>query len=636
MGGVLRALARVPAWTWVSALLGLILIALDLVSRPVSVPGATALTSATAVLRRVGAGTDDPGESRAVRLPHIWDDESPPWEGDAQYHLGWPQGLEPTSQRIGLYLPRVGARFRVLLNDEVFVEQNWHTVDYVDTSVVPWFFEVPEKLLLPNPKDNRLVVEVRGQLLRKSGLSAPVLGPYELVQQRYERVYWWQVYATWMVAACSLMLGVLTGLLWLHGRERVFGLLAAACFSWSVRLGLTPLVDPRMPFELWFYLHKLSFTAYCGFLYLFLWDLFDVRARWARHLVVALLCIGPFWLAATTWVANYNLYRIWTGTIAAVSVVTLTMMFMRARWGLDNNQRLMVVVGLVTLITGVRDFGVVQLGWPGDGDLRWMTPGSLVFMLTLAWVMVQRATSYVQKVGELNRDLELKVREKESELRLAFEQIREAERTQVLESERRRLTRDMHDGLGSQLVQTLNMVRSGADVDARQVESMINHALEELRMTLDSLEPMEGDLPAILGTLRRRIAPALEAARIELEWEVEEVPAITDRGARLESRGVMHLFRCLQEVFANIIKHARASRVTVRTWTQEGRPMLSVTDNGVGLGPGYREGGRGLSNIRLRATEIGAHVRFGDAAPGTTVEFAFSATATTGMDMSSP
>jgi len=267
---------------------------------------------------------------------------------------------------------------------------------------------------------------------------------------------------------------------------------------------------------------------------------------------------------------------------------------------------------------------VVQLNFPGDGDLRWMTPGSLVFMLTLGWVLVQRTSSYLQQIGSLNQDLEQRVREKESELRSAFELLRDAERRQVLEEERKRLTRDMHDGLGSQLVQTLNVVRTAERTDPAVVAGMLNHALEELRMTLDSLEPLEGDLPAILGTLRRRIAPALEAAGIELEWQVEEVPAVTVHGKGMESRGVMHLFRCLQEVFANILKHADASRVTVRTWEEEGRAMLSVTDNGTGMGEGFRDGGRGLNNIRLRAAEIGATVRFDDAKPGTRVLFRFA------------
>ncbi len=617
---MLAALGRVQAWAWVAAVLGIILVWLVVVSQPQPIPGTFTIESAEVVL--VNSPDQPP---KTVQLPHIWDDERPPWHGDALYALQWPRTLaSDPAHPVALYLPRIGARFRVWLNGKLVDEGAWDTPGYVDTSVVPHLVTLPSDLLRPDAGDNRLIIEVRGQLLRKSGLSAPSIGPREAMTARFERVFWWQVSATWMVAACSTLLAILSGLMWVQGRERVFALLAAASVAWALRLVLTPTVNPHMPFELWFYLHKLSFTLYCGFLYLFLWDLFDFRQGVARKVVVLLLWVGPIWLAVTTLTENYNLYRIWTGVLAAVSAVTMIAMFRRARWGLDGNQRLMVVVGVVTVITGMRDFLVVQLNFPGDGDLRWMTPGSLVFMLTLGWVLVQRTSSYLNQIGTLNRDLEMRVREKESELRSAFDQLRDAERRQVLDDERKRLTRDMHDGLGSQLVQTLNVVRTTERADPVVVAGMLNHALEELRMTLDSLEPLEGDLPAILGTLRRRISPALEAAGIELDWQVEEVPPITVHGQNMESRGVMHLFRCLQEVFANILKHAGASRVTVRTWEEDGRALLSVQDNGKGLGEGFRAGGRGLNNIRLRAAEIGATVRFDDAAPGTCVQFRFA------------
>ncbi|MGA0570975.1 ATP-binding protein [Variovorax sp. VNK109] len=613
---------QVPAWAWVGALLTLVLGGLVLVSLPPQLPGAVAIVEAVAQL-------DEPTTvpPRAVKLPHIWDDERPPWEGTGRYAIAWPPQLseaDHAAQPLAVYLPRVGSRFRVWLNDRLIAENSWDDPGYVDTSVMPHMVTLPAELLAKDARQNRLVVEVRGTLLRKSGLSPLVIGPKDVVETRFKKIYWWQVQATWMVAACSVLLALLSGLIWLQARERVFALLAAASTAWAIRLALTPLVEPNMPFELWFYLHKLSFTVYCGFLYLFLWELFDFRQGFARRLVVGLLWVGPVWLGVTTLTGNYNMYRIWTAVLAVISIITLVLMFRRARWGLDGDQRLMVVVGIVTLVTGVRDFLVVQLNFPGDGDLRWMTTGSLVFMLTLAWVMVQRTSSYMQQIGQLNQDLEQRVRDREQELHHAFDQLREAERRQVLEDERQRLTRDMHDGLGSQLVQTLNLVRGGTKTDSAAVEAMLTHALEELRMTLDSMEPLEGDLPAILGTLRRRIGPALEAAGIELVWQVEELAPITVRGEPMDSRGVMHLFRCLQEVFANIVKHAGATQVTVRTWMDGATALMSVTDNGRGLGAGSREGGRGMSNIRLRAAELGGTVTFSDTRPGTCVVFSFS------------
>jgi signal transduction histidine kinase len=617
MRRLLGLLNRVEAWAWVGLLLALALLALTWVSMPQPVPGAVLIDRAEVVGPQGLSAAP-----KSVSLPHVWDDETPRWHGDARYEVAWPAGLaidRTGATPLAIYFPRIGARFRVWVNGILVDEAFWATPGYVDTSVVPHRVDIPSALLRARGDENRLVIEVRGQLLRKSGLSPFNIGPRDAMETRYQRTYWWQVHLTWMLVACSVLLALLAGLIWLQSRERAFGLLAAGSAAWAVRLALSPLVHPSLSFEWWFYLHKLSYTFYCGFIYLFLWDLFDHRQGRLRILGTSLLWLGPVWLAVTTLSENYDLYRVWTGWLAVVAIIALTLMFHRARWGLDGNQRLLLVAGLVTVICGVRDFGVVQLGWPGDADLRWMPLGSLVFMLTLASVMVQRIARYVQQINQLNQTLEHRVRQKETELHAAFDRLREAERRQVLEDERRRLTRDMHDGLGSQLVQTLNLVRSSGQIDPDAVCSMLHHALEDLRMTLDSLEPLDGDLPAILGTLRRRIAPALEAAEIELDWQVQEVPPI----AGLESRGVMHLFRCLQEVFANIIQHAHARHVCVRTWAEGGRAMLSVSDDGRGLGEGFRDGGRGVSNIRMRAGAIGASIRFEDCHPGTRVQFRF-------------
>jgi signal transduction histidine kinase len=249
----------------------------------------------------------------------------------------------------------------------------------------------------------------------------------------------------------------------------------------------------------------------------------------------------------------------------------------------------------------------------------------------MAGVMVRRTGDAMAQVERLNRELARQVAEREAEFHVVYERLREAEHQQVREAERRRITRDMHDGLGSQLVQTLNLVRhAGQALDQATVERMLHHALEDLRLTLDSLEPMEGDLPTILGTLRQRLAPALAAAGIELDWQVQEVPAV----AGLEAQGVMHLFRCLQEVFANVVKHAGARQVAVRTWDEAGKVCLSITDDGIGFDePPDRPlagAGRGIRNIRLRVAELGGEVLFDGAKPGTSVVFRFAARAPAG------
>lgn len=628
-----QAVLRTPAYLWAALLLGLLLVGLALVTRVSGVPGAIAVGQAQVVL----AGQPW-AEAETVPLPHVWDDTQRRWAGEAHYRLSLPDALRDSAFTdevgLGVLLPRVGVRFRVLFNGEELAEQGWRRGEgYSDAGVHAHFLVLRPSLMATNWADNRLEVQLKGQALRISGLSPVWVGPRDALLQRHQWLHWWQVSLTWIVAAASFMLGLLSLLIWSKSAERLFGLLAGGLLVLAVRLWLsTPLFLPG-PFLAWDYVHKLTFTLYCGFTYLFLSELFNFRQSMVRQVVWLMMLAGPVWLGVLAWTQHYQLYRLWTGVIVLVCVLSLVMVIHRARWGLDVQQRLMVVVGVATMITGLRDYLVVQLGFPGDVDIRWMTPGSLVMMFAMGGVLLQRTALSLENVGRQNAELARQVGEREQEFHSVYERLRAVENQRVLEAERRRLTRDMHDGLGSQLVQTLNLVRSSAEhIDRAAVAGMLNHALEELRMTLDSLEPMEGDLTTILGTLRQRIGPALQAAHIELDWQVEEVPAVPG----LEARGVMHLFRCLQEVFANVVKHAHASRVTVRTWAAGGRVHLSVTDNGVGLAGApdlaFASGGRGISNIRMRASELGAEVVFSGAWPGTCVAFSFAAASAADID----
>lgn len=621
---LLDRLHRAPAHFWAGVLLVLLLSLLGLLTHNSHIPGAVLVQSA----RLLPQGADGP-EGDAVVLPHEWAPEKRNRGGESHYRLSLPTSLRDdvaSDRHLSVLLPRVGVRFRLLFNGHELAAQGWYRGEgYFDTGVRAQVIDLPRSLFSLRWEDNRLDIGVQGQALRISGLAPVWIGPSRLLHGRQAWLSWWQVSLTWMACASAIMLGLMSLILWVKSSERLLGFLAGGMLALSVRLWLSTPVFLPGPFLAWDYLHKLSFTWYCGFMYLFMSELFEFRQGTVRKIVNAMMLIGPLWLAVQVWALDYRMYRVWTGFIAVVCVLSMLKIIHRARWGMDASQRMVVVVCAAALVTGLRDFLVVQVGLPGDADIRWMTAGSLVLMYAMGWVLVRRTARSMEQFEQLNAELALKVREREAELRRVFDQLRVVENQRVLEAERRRLTRDMHDGLGSQLVQALNLVHSRCCLDeGASVAAMLTQALEELRMTLDSLEPMDGDLPTILGTLRQRIAPTLEAAHIELDWQVEDVPAVPG----LEVRGVMHLFRCLQEVFANVIKHARASRVTVRTWERGGRVYLSAADNGLGLNGGEggagRSGGRGIANIRMRASEIGAEVLFSAAHPGTCVTFSFA------------
>jgi len=619
-----RGRRETPVWIWVGLILLGLLAALFWVSQPQSLPGVFDIRQADISLPL------DPGQPpRHVRLPHILDDEGPAWWDRVEYRLTWPEELEYETRetvRLALLLPRVGTRFRVLLNAQEIFQVGWHAPagETVVATAQPHFVSLPASLLAADPRANRLIVEVKARVLERSGLSVVHIGDHDRLFQRHRMLSLWQVTGAWIMSATSLLIGALALFLWRALRERLFLLIALASLAHMARTALLVMVEPPLTYEMLFFAHRVMFGVYVGFFVLTVEELFGGRLRWVRVGSWFVIGVTPLWIAWVIWTQDYNHTRYWAGLLTLFAAVSLAaaVFDMIRRGTFRHHQRLVILVALFTLATGVRDFLVIQLNFPGDGDMRWISVGGSALILTMGWVLVDRATAWTRTVHRLNDTLAQTVAQREAELRSAFERLQVIERQRAVEEERRRLMREMHDGLGSQLVQTLNLVRnSDGHVDRDAVATMLAHALDELRLTLDTFEPMDGDLPAILGTLRRRLGSALEAAGIELRWEVQDVPPLE----ALDSRGVMHLFRCLQEIFANVVKHAQAHRITVSTWLRDDQVVLTIEDDGVGLPPAEqrRQEGRGLRNILTRAAKLGASVRFYDAHPGTGIEFAF-------------
>ena len=135
----------------------------------------------------------------------------------------------------------------------------------------------------------------------------------------------------------------------------------------------------------------------------------------------------------------------------------------------------------------------------------------------------------------------------------------------------------MHDGLGSSLLGALRMVERGR-LDEAELTQILQGCIDDLKLTIDSMEPVETDLLLLLGTLRFRLQPRLESTGIKLHWDVHDVPPLV----WLDQRHALHILRVLQEAFTNIIKHADATEATVSTSVVGGdnaKALRSVFDS---------------------------------------------------------
>jgi signal transduction histidine kinase len=171
-------------------------------------------------------------------------------------------------------------------------------------------------------------------------------------------------------------------------------------------------------------------------------------------------------------------------------------------------------------------------------------------------------------------------------------------------TERQRIMSDIHDTVGSQLVGVLSLVRAQAPY--AQLETHTAEALQGLRIAIDAIQPVNGNLAAVLATLRHRLQPSLNAAGVTLVWRVDDLPRL----AGLSPQKIQHIQRIVMEAFSNVIQHSGASKVLVRAQLSHGtfdQPhiRICIADNGVGL-PAALSAGQGLANMRVRAEAIGA------------------------------
>lgn len=273
---------------------------------------------------------------------------------------------------------------------------------------------------------------------------------------------------------------------------------------------------------------------------------------------------------------------------------------------------------LLTTVLSVYD-AALQNNWVSPEGVYINPYGIIGLFVMFTYIMYKRYVGAMGEVEQVNASLAQRLQIREAELAISYERLRDVEHRETISQERQRLTQDMHDGLGSSLVTALRVVESGRMSDA-ELGDVLKGCIDDLKLTLDSMESVEADLLLLLATLRFRLGPRLSAAGIILKWEVTDLPKLD----WIDQRNALHILRILQEAFANILKHTKATEIRVHTaiaGSAEGMGVVvSIEDNGQGFDVDTAlagSSGRGLHNQRRRAQSINSKASWTSSAAGT-------------------
>lgn len=241
---------------------------------------------------------------------------------------------------------------------------------------------------------------------------------------------------------------------------------------------------------------------------------------------------------------------------------------------------------------------------------------NIVAFLIFMHIIFRRYVAANAEVKQVNSSLQLKLQEREDALLESHQRLREIAHRQTLSDERQRLMQDMHDGMGSSLRTALLAIERG-HIEPLMVAEVLKDCIDDLKLAIDSMEPVQADLLLLLATLRFRLGPRLESAGIVLRWEISNVPPMD----WIDPTNALHILRILQEAFTNIIKHTQATEIRVITGVENGSVLVKIIDNGSGFSPAKSRSttGKGLSNQMRRAESIGAEIRWASGDAGTSV-----------------
>jgi PAS domain S-box-containing protein len=265
-----------------------------------------------------------------------------------------------------------------------------------------------------------------------------------------------------------------------------------------------------------------------------------------------------------------------------------------------------------------------------DGSYRWFRARALPIRDDEKIVKWYGTCSDIQD----SKLLEKSIRDSASELeRMVDRRTDELRRLSIRlmtmqDQERRRLARDLHDGLGQELavakmVLDKMMLQKSAQPAAEewtQASSIVDRAIQQVRTMSHLLHPPLLDEVGLLSALSWYVEGLTKRSGIEISLEVEprDFP-------RLSADVETAVFRIVQEALTNVFRHSEATKVRITLTQKEENIVVAVRDDGKGVDKRITElqpdsVGVGIGGMKQRAREFGGELRLTNAHPGTLVE----------------
>lgn len=293
----------------------------------------------------------------------------------------------------------------------------------------------------------------------------------------------------------------------------------------------------------------------------------------------------------------------------------------------------LIVIVILASVLPLLGYSLFDMPFWTANDQLYVTLISLLVLLTIFLSILVQTVSFLStqtmrmKIKQISNHQPIRVDSDEDQLLLHLsEKMRSltrqvqlidnqdlVKREAIVEGERKRIARDLHDTVSQELFAT-SMILSGLASNLSTipketlqeqlvlVKDMIESAQRDLRILLLHLRPSELEGKTLVegfDVILREVSDK-SSIQVHFQHEVEELPKLIEE----------HLFRIAQEIISNTLRHAKAKQLDVYLIQKETELQLKMTDDGIGFQ--QEDDGElsyGLQNIRERVEDMAGTIK---------------------------
>lgn len=566
------------------------------------------------------------GTEQSVRLPYLLPGDAA-GSGPAVFALSFERPAGARNEAWSVEVPRFVNRIEIAVNGNTILDSLRHPPANRPDRNMPEIAVIPAVLL--DDGANQLTIRLHAWGPVAGFLDHVYAGPDEALRPAYDRrILLFQTLPV-VVSAWQAILAVLLGVMWFKRRhEPAYGVLAAAMALGALQAFVAAPVAPSAYARLnAMLITSAPLEAACVLIFV----ITHLGLRCPRYYLA--IFIPGLLTAAGALLGGPELARqmfLFAGTPTVIlSVVLICLVLAHAAIMRGDGVAMLLGSAVTVILTFVVHDLLSALNLIAD-PIRVARLSFSVLLVALGIGLTWRFAKALNEVDSFAGRMVTLVREAEDRLRASMALEEERARATALANERTRLTRDLHDGLGGQLVSIVALSERGAP-ESKRIGDAARAALRDLRLVIDAMDDIDGDLMLALGAWRERTAAQLRPHGLDLEWHVQR-PDGMPLHPELRPWHVIQVLRLLDEAVTNAAKHANATRVRVRIETigdvaggQHGR--IVVEDDGQGfalcedgrVAAGAPTAARGLANMHKRAARCGARLKVASGPGGTRV-----------------